>query len=256
MNPSPARPELPGIVAHRGDAEHFPENTLPGLEAAWRLGLRYAEFDVQLSADGVPYVIHDASLERTTRATGDIRLTHSGQLDGVDAGEPRRFGTHHAGTRLPRLAAVAELMGDFPDARAFVEVKRSSLVHHGHAHCIEKILATLAGVRDRCILISFDAEACRLARAAGGLPVGWVLDDDPAVQLEALEALEPEFVFCDHRHLSPGTALPQGAWKWVVYEVTDASLALDLFRRGVAMVESMTPSRLLREFAGREPRPA
>ena len=74
MKPAPARPDPPEIVAHRGDAEHFPENSLPALEAAWRLGLRFAEFDVQLSADGVPYVIHDASLDRTTGSSGDLRL--------------------------------------------------------------------------------------------------------------------------------------------------------------------------------------
>ena len=99
----------PAIVAHRGDAEHHPENTLPALAAAWRR-LEFAEFDVQLSADGVPFVIHDTGLERTTRGAGDIRLMMSGQLDGVDAGEPARFGARHAGTPLPRLSAVAGLM--------------------------------------------------------------------------------------------------------------------------------------------------
>ena len=110
---------LPAIVAHRGDAEHFPENTLPAFAAAWRR-LEFAEFDVQLSADGVPFVIHDASLERTTSGAGDVRLTMSGQLDGIDAGEPARFGQAHAGTALPRLAAVVRLMEDLPGARAFV----------------------------------------------------------------------------------------------------------------------------------------
>jgi len=188
LTPPPARPEIPEIVAHRGDAEHFPENSLPAIESAWKGGIRHVEFDVQVAADGVPYVIHDAALERTTHGAGDLRLMTSGQLDGVDAGEPARFGRRHAGTRLPRLAAVAELMADYPAARAFVEVKRASLVHHGHAHCIEWIFAALANVVDRCIVISFDALACRLARAAQALPVGWVLDEDPATQLAVRRA--------------------------------------------------------------------
>ena len=214
-------------------------------------GLEFAEFDVQLSADGVPFVIHDTGLERTTRGAGDIRLMMSGQLDGVDAGEPARFGARHAGTPLPRLSAVAGLMAEFPGARAFVEVKRASLVHHGRAHCIERVLATLEPVRDRCVLISFDADACRLARASGKLPIGWVLDGDP-VQLRAvIELMRPEYVFCDHRRI-PSRALPSGPWTWVAYEVTDGALALALAARGVGMVESMAPLRLADELAAHE----
>lgn len=249
MQPPPARPEIPEIVAHRGDAEHFPENTLPAIESAWKGGIRHVEFDVQVAADRVPYVIHDASLERTTHASGDLRLMNSGLLDGVDAGEPARFGRRHAGTRLPRLAMVAELMADYPAARAFVEIKRASLVHHGHAHCVEWILAALAGVLDRCIVISFDALACRIARAAAALPVGWVLDDEPASQLAALEDLRPEYVFCDQRRLPGHAAVPGGHWAWVVYEVRDAAQAVGLKARGVAMVESMAPLSLREALA-------
>jgi glycerophosphoryl diester phosphodiesterase len=235
---------LPEIVAHRGDAEHFPENSVPALEAAWRRGLAHVELDVQLSADGVPFVIHDAGLERTTRATGDVRLLMSGQLDGVDAGEPARFGRAHAGTPLPRLAAVVELMAELPAARAFVEVKRASLVHHGRAHCMERILAALAPVLDRCAVISFDADAARLARTTAGAAIGWVLDGDPLKLRSLLELMRPDFVFCDHRRLAAGRPLPSGPWKWVIYEVTDAGLARELGARGVDMVESMTPFRL------------
>ncbi len=227
---------LPTIVAHRGDAEHFPENSLPALEAAWQRGLRHVEFDVQLSADGVPYLIHDADLERTTGITGDIRLMQSGQLDG---------------TMLPRLSGAVELMAAMPAANAFVEIKRASLVLHGHAHCVDRVLAALAPVLDRCCLISFDAEACRLARTAAGVPIGWVLDDDPVLLQARLESLGPEYAFCDHRRLPAGRPLPAGAWTWVVYEINDAGLAIDLHGRGVAMVESMAPFRLSQALAAR-----
>ena len=241
---------LPAIVAHRGDAEHFPENTLPALAAAWRR-LEFAEFDVQLSADGVPFVIHDSSLERTTSGAGDVRLTMSGQLDGVDACEPARFGQAHAGTALPRLADVVRLMADMPDARAFVELKRASLAHHGRAHGVERVLSALAPVIDRCVLISFDADACRLARASAGMPVGWVLDGDPLQLRSVIELMRPEYLFCDHRRIPAGRALPSGPWTWVAYEVADAGLALDLAARGVAMVESMAPLRLAGELDAR-----
>ena len=64
MKSTPARLYVPEIVAHRGDAEHFPENTLPALESAVQLGSRYGEVDVQLTSDRVPVVFHDADLAR------------------------------------------------------------------------------------------------------------------------------------------------------------------------------------------------
>jgi glycerophosphoryl diester phosphodiesterase len=106
-------------------------------------------------------------------------------------------------------------------------------------------------VLDRCIVISFDAEACRLARTAGAVSVGWVLDADPASRQTALEELRPEFVFCDHRRLPAGLPVPGGPWTWAVYEVTTAELALELHGRGVSMVESMAPLRLRAELATR-----
>jgi glycerophosphoryl diester phosphodiesterase len=242
---------LPAIVAHRGDAEHFPENSLPALAAAWRR-LPFAEFDVQVSADGVPYVIHDASLERTTQVSGDVRLMMSGQLDGIDAGEPARFGRRHAGTALPRLSAVARLIAEMRDAHAFVEVKRASLVHHGRAQCMEKVLAALAPVRERCVIISFDGDACRIARASAGMRIGWVLEGDPQQLKPVIELMRPEYLFCDHRRMPVARALPPGPWTWVAYEVTDAGRALDLAARGVEMVESMAPFRLAGELVASE----
>ena len=243
MTPPPARPEIPEIVAHRGDAEHFPENSLAAIESAWKGGIRHVEFDVQVAADGVPYVIHDSALERTTHGAGDLRLMTSGQLDGVDAGEPARFGRRHAGTRLPRLAAVAELMADY---RRRVPSSRSSERARAPRPCALHRM-DIRGARgrvDRCIVISFDALACRLARAAQALPVGWVLGEEPATQLAALEDLRPEYVFCDHRRLAWSRAGARQSWTWVVYEVRDAAQAVGLRARGVAMVESMAPLRL------------
>ncbi len=58
--------EIPHLVAHRGQTEQYPENTLVGLEAALKSGACYVEFDVQSTADNKFVVIHDVELERTT----------------------------------------------------------------------------------------------------------------------------------------------------------------------------------------------
>jgi glycerophosphoryl diester phosphodiesterase len=60
------------IWAHRGARRQAPENTLPAFRRAVELGAEGVEFDVQLSADGVPVVIHDETLERTTDGRGRV----------------------------------------------------------------------------------------------------------------------------------------------------------------------------------------
>ena len=248
---------LPEIVAHRGNAADFPENTLPALASALEAGIRWVEIDVQLSADGAPFVVHDIRLERTTRCRGDLRQMPAQEVEQVDASEPRRFGGLHAGVRIPRLEDFAALLARHPDARAFIELKRASLAHHGVERCLDRSLDALSPVLGRCVPISFDADAVSLARTRTGRPVGWVIDRFDDAGLKTLDALCPDFVFYDYLKLRPGEAtLPPGPWRWAAYEVTDAARALAEHRRGAALVESMAPLRLRAGMAKMHVRPA
>jgi glycerophosphoryl diester phosphodiesterase len=205
--------------------------------------------DIQLSADGVPFVIHDARLERTTRAAGDVRLMPASELAAVDAGEPRRFGDAHRATALPRLADFAALLAEHPGAGAFVELKRASLRHHGPELCVQRMFDALGAIAGRCVPISFDETAIALARAATGTRIGWVINWFSPAQLDLLQELQPDFVFYDHMKCPhPETLLPAGPWRWVAYEVEDAARAFTEFSRGAAMVESMAPLRVAAEL--------
>ena len=62
----------PTIVAHRGLHRQDPENSLAAAVAALRAGFEWIECDVWPSADGVPVLIHDETLDRTTTATGRV----------------------------------------------------------------------------------------------------------------------------------------------------------------------------------------
>jgi glycerophosphoryl diester phosphodiesterase len=235
----------PPVAAHRGNAADFPENTLPAFGSALHGGLKWVEMDVQLSADGVPFIIHDARLERTTRGSGDVRLLQSAELATVDAGEPRRFGETHRGTLLPRLRDFGDMLGQYPGAGAFIELKQESIDSHGIAACVGRSLEALGPVAKRCVLISFDGAAIEFARRTSGTPVGWVIGSFSPSQLELLQALRPDYVFYDYlKCLGPAAALPAGPWQWVAYEVKDAARARTEFARGAAMVESMAPLRV------------
>ena len=72
-HPSAAATRQPIVVAHRGASAHVPENTVPAFEAAWNAGAQWVEADTQPTADGVPVILHDELLDRTTSGSGPIR---------------------------------------------------------------------------------------------------------------------------------------------------------------------------------------
>lgn len=102
---------LPPVLAHRCGGALAPENTLAGLDVAVANACRGVEFDVMLSADGTPLLIHDETLQRTTNGYGRVADTSDEVLFGLDAGS--WFDPRFAGERLPTLdealARCAEL---------------------------------------------------------------------------------------------------------------------------------------------------
>jgi glycerophosphoryl diester phosphodiesterase len=249
-----ARSPLPRIVAHRGNAAEFPENTLPALRSALELGVTHVEFDVHLTADLVPVVLHDADLQRTAGVGGNPLEMNWQQLAGIKAGEPARFGGKFGDVGLPSLEQVAGLLQSFPEATAFVELKRASLRAFGQETVVSQVCAALGPVASQCVVISFDLEAVKLARLRGQLPIGWVLSDVSALTARECESVRPDYLFCNHERLPhDGTQLWRGPWSWVIYEVASGSQALELAARGADFVETMQVRSLLHELkeAGR-----
>lgn len=227
------------LVAHRGNAREFPENTIPAFGSALGLGLRFLELDVHLSADGVPMVIHDHELKRTTGQSGCVFDLRASQLKQIDAGEPQRFGDRFRGTRIPLLTDVLELLEGRPEVTLFVEIKRASLARFGHDQVVSRVVNTLKPARSQCVVISFDLAAVHRARQLGGMAIGWVLTDYDSHSRLKYEALQPEFLFCDHEKLPATGALWRGPWRWAIYEVETLPLALSLASRGADYIETM-----------------
>jgi glycerophosphoryl diester phosphodiesterase len=76
----------PIVFAHRGGAALAPENTMPAFERGLALGADGLEFDVHLSKDGVPVIIHDQTVDRTTNGTGAVADLTAAELAALDAG--------------------------------------------------------------------------------------------------------------------------------------------------------------------------
>lgn len=93
----------PGIltVAHRGASLTAPENTRAALRGAIELGFDYVELDVRETADAVPVVLHDRSVERTTNGSGEINALTFAEVRDLDAGS--WFSAEFSGERIPTL---------------------------------------------------------------------------------------------------------------------------------------------------------
>lgn len=121
---------FPLIIGHRGASKVAPENTLAAFERALADGADGIEFDVRLAHDGVPVVIHDATLRRTAalRPDAPIAVLSSIELSAIDAGSwfnrrfPARAQNAYASETVPTLSRVFESIG--PRCRAlYVELK-------------------------------------------------------------------------------------------------------------------------------------
>lgn len=137
------------IVCHRGACLSAPENTFASGEAALALGGSVIELDIRQSADGVLYVLHDATVDRTTDGRGAIVEMESAEIDRLDAGG--WFGPAFAGQRVPRLEPF---LAHFPEAGFYLEVKRAD------CRAIAETVSRL-GIAARCFTFSFDAEMRR-----------------------------------------------------------------------------------------------
>jgi glycerophosphoryl diester phosphodiesterase len=233
------------LVAHRGHALEFPENTLPALQSALELGVRWLELDVQLSRDHVPIVLHDDTLVRTTGTEGSVFEHSAAELLQLDAGEPARFGARFAGVRLPLLREALVLIRQWPDSHLFVEIKTESLRHFGHERVVQQVLAEVAVAASQCVVISFDERAVQMARELAGLSIAWVLRRYDAAARARAEVLRPEFLFCNYTRFDATEPPWPGPWRWAAYEVRDPVVARQLAARGVTLIETMAVRQLL-----------
>ncbi len=93
---------LTRVAGHRGAKLRAPENTIAGFRAARRLGAGWVELDSKLTRDGVPVVIHDQTLERTTDGAGRVDSVTLKEIGWLDAG--KWFAPEFAGEKVPTLA--------------------------------------------------------------------------------------------------------------------------------------------------------
>ncbi len=166
-------------IAHRGAGLLAPENTLAAFRRGASYGYRAFECDVKLSADDVAFLLHDATLERTTDGNGIAGERSWAELSRLDAGS--WHSRLHAGEPIPTLRAVAS----FVQRNGFaldLEIKPTpGLEAHTGAVVASEVARLWHGQPQVPLLSSFQPESLRAALdSAPGLPRALLLDTLPA----------------------------------------------------------------------------
>ncbi len=235
----------PELVAHRGYAARYPENTLAALEAAIAAGARHVEVDVQLSSDGFPVLFHDRTLERMCGVSGAVHEKTLSDLRAYSCGERSKFGATFQSEGLLSLAGFVQLLRRHPDVRAFVEIKRVAIENFGRERILERVLPAIDAAIHQCTLISFSLEFLAAARRAHPIPLGAVFDRWDEREHQLVPEIAPEFVFVDLDGLPARGELRMPGARVVVYEVADPAIARALGARGVDMVETFEIAEMM-----------
>jgi glycerophosphoryl diester phosphodiesterase len=238
------------LVAHRGSIHDLPENTLLALRSAVSAGARYVEFDLQMSSDRVPVLLHDETLKRTTGESGRVMDRSTAELGRISAHCPERFGDTYRGEIIPTLQQAVTLLNQTPEVAAFVEAKRQSLDHWGVRVFIDRIMQDMQAARFEWVLISFIRGAVEYARRRHDRPIGWILRWHNEASRKAAQRLGPEYLFCNVKRMGdPAQGLWPGPWQWVLYDIVHAAEARRLLQASAALIETGCTRDLLQAMA-------
>jgi glycerophosphoryl diester phosphodiesterase len=193
-------------IGHRGASAAAPPNTLAAFEKAVELGADGIEFDVHLSADGVPVVIHDLTVDGTTNGSGRVADLTLAQLKHLDAGST--FDPTFAGERIPTLEEVLQRVG----SRLLLNIELKTISLHDNG-LEQAVIAQVEhyGLDDRVLLSSFNPLSLRRAkRMAPHVPVGLLYGPDLPVPLRQAwlafaaphEARHPEHKMVDAHYIA------------------------------------------------------
>ncbi|WP_370979294.1 glycerophosphodiester phosphodiesterase family protein [Agaribacterium sp. ZY112] len=244
------------FVAHRGLAQYYPENTLLALRKALELGVYAVECDVQCSAEGDLFLLHDLGLGRTSECHMELTSLSSSQARRISVHEPKRFGESFKPTLLNDLFQVFDLLANFPEQYLFLEVKKEVFASQSHTRLIKRLEDQLkhsfSGFNiTQLIVICYDFDfLVELKSCMPKLKVGWVLTAFDAESQVLAERLGPDFLICNERKL--GAELWAGSWQWLIYDICDLHKAKRLQQMGVNFIESWDVKTLMSQWRAHE----
>ena len=161
------------VEGHRGYCARYPENTMPSFEAAIELGVDAIEFDVWLTSDKVPMLMHDGNARRTCGVDKHLRDMTYEEARTLDAGYAQKFGDEFIGKGItvPTLEELLEFVSKkCPTLKLGVEIKEYT------EECVDLTVALLKkyNVFEQCYFYAFNARIIRyLKEVYNGRTMGY-----------------------------------------------------------------------------------
>jgi glycerophosphoryl diester phosphodiesterase len=231
--PRPLWP-YPRIVAHRGGGLLAPENTLAAIRLARNLGFTGVEFDVKLTGDGIPVLMHDDTLERTTDGSGAVADANYQEIANLDAGG--WFGNEFGGEPVPSFAAASALCRE-AGVWANIEIKPSPGQERETGEAVARMAKLLwTGAHPLPLLSSFSALVLEAAAVESPeLPRALLVVETPPNWLAQLDRLQCVALHVSHRYLDAALvkAVHDAGRGVLTYTVNDSETALDMLGWGV-----------------------
>jgi glycerophosphoryl diester phosphodiesterase len=243
----------PFWIAHRGAGKRAPENTLAAFREGAAQGFRMFECDVKLSADDVPFLLHDSTLERTSSGLGTAGERPWTALSQLDAGS--WHGARHAGEAIPTLAAIARFV--LANGCAVnLEIKPTPGVEARTGERVARAAAQLwAGSAPAPLLSSFEVPCLEAAAAAApALPRALLLDELRPGWFETARRLACRAVVTHHALMDAALArrLHDAGLRALVYTVNAPSELAAMRAAGVDGVITDEVERYSSEARGQD----
>lgn len=238
--------KIPKVIGHRGACGYAPENTLASMRKAAELGVAWVEFDVMLTHDEQPIIIHDDTLDRTTNGHGHVAKHNWEKISQLDAGS--WFAPEYAHEKIPSLMQLLIYLQKL-SLHINVEIKPT---HGRETLTAEKTLEVLLQYwpREQSLpLVSsfFEASLQQLRLLNQEIPLAYNTDHWLADWQGKLIQFDCVSLHINHLALDAEKAaqIKQAGYGLLAYTVNDPQRAQQLFNWGVDAVFSDVPDKIL-----------
>lgn len=236
------------VIAHRGASAYHPENTMSAFRAAYEMGAEMIELDVTLSKDGIPVVIHDETLDRTTNGAGTVSDFSLDELKKLDTGS--WFSEEHSGEPFPTLEEVLEFAKDRISLN--IEIKTEAVTDNARGGIEEKALELVKKyeMEQHVLFSSFDYRVTKhLKELDVNIPSALLYEKQQSAKRSPAQLIKDynaDAFNCSYRQFSKSWAkdASDAGFPVFVYTVNEERRMKNIIKRGATGIFSDKPDVL------------